>query len=107
MNRSRQIELMHAVLDGEATAEEGRELDAVLASDARAREEYEELRGLFEGLRALPQPFPPEGLAASVLDSATSLVSRSSRPRRAACSFPRKPAFVPATSSPFRARPWT
>src|SRR4029079_5411154 len=67
MNRSRQIELMHAVLDGEATAEEGRELDAVLASDARAREEYQELRRLFEGLRALPQPFPPEGLAASVL----------------------------------------
>ena len=67
MNRSRQVELMHAVLDGEATVAEARELEAVLARDARAREEYDELRHLFEGLRALPQPFPPEGLAASVL----------------------------------------
>ena len=67
MNRSRQFELMHAVLDGEATAEEARDLEAIVARDARAREEYEELRRLFDGLRALPQPFPPEGLAASVL----------------------------------------
>ena len=57
MTHSRLNELMHAVLDGEATAVEARELDAVLARDAKAKDEFDELRSLFEGLRHCRQPF--------------------------------------------------
>jgi anti-sigma factor RsiW len=57
---------MHAVLDGEATPPEARELDAILARDAKARAEFDELRSLFDGLAAVPQRFPPEGLVAAV-----------------------------------------
>src|SRR6476661_2558969 len=66
MTHSRLLELMHAVLDGEATAAEARELDDVLARDAKARAEFDELRSLFDRLAAVPQRFPPEGLVASV-----------------------------------------
>ena len=66
MTHSRLNELMHAVLDGEATAVEARELDAVLARDAKAKDEFDELRWLFDGLAAVPQRFPPEGLVAAV-----------------------------------------
>ncbi len=66
MTHSRLNELMHAVLDGEATAAEARELDAVLARDAKAKDEFDELRSLFDGLAAVPQRFPPEGLVAAV-----------------------------------------
>ena len=66
MTHSRLNELMHAVLDGEATAAEARELDAVLARDAKAKDEFDELRSLFDGLATVPQRFPPEGLVAAV-----------------------------------------
>jgi len=66
MTHSRLNELMHAVLDGEATAVEARELDAVLARDAKAKDEFDELRSLFDVLAAVPQRFPPEGLVAAV-----------------------------------------
>src|SRR6476646_7246585 len=59
--------LMHAVLDGEATPDEHRMLEAELARNPSARSQFEELRHLFNGLRAVPQPFPPEGLVASVI----------------------------------------
>jgi anti-sigma factor RsiW len=61
-------ELMHAVLDGEAAPDERRELETRLAADASTRAEFESLKALFEGLRKVPQGFPPEGLVASVMD---------------------------------------
>src|SRR5690242_14473157 len=70
MNHPQLIELMHAVLDGEATSDERRALETALGRDPSARSEFEELRKLFEGLRAVPQPFPPEGLVASVIANA-------------------------------------
>jgi len=66
MNR-RLDELMQSVLDGEATPEEATELDRRLAADAAASARFEELGRLFEGLRAVPKAYPPEGLVASVL----------------------------------------
>ncbi|HEX6794889.1 MAG TPA: hypothetical protein VF304_13650 [Casimicrobiaceae bacterium] len=60
-------ELMQAVLDGEATPGEARELDQRLAADPAARAHYEELRGLFDDLHRVPKAYPPEGLVASVL----------------------------------------
>jgi anti-sigma factor RsiW len=67
MNHSQLQELMHTVLDGEATAEETRELEERLARDAKASAEFAALRYVFEGLRNVPQAFPPEGLVASVM----------------------------------------
>ena len=59
--------LMHAVLDGEATAEQARELERLLAADSAARAEFEQWRRLFDGLASVPKAFPPEGLVASVM----------------------------------------
>lgn len=67
MNAQERTALMHAVLDGAATPDETRSLTGILAVDARARCEFEELRRVFDGLKAVPQPYPPEGLVASVL----------------------------------------
>ena len=67
MNPSELTALMHAVLDGEATPAEARELERHLAADAEARAEFDSLRALFDELKGLPQAFPPEGLVASVM----------------------------------------
>src|SRR6266511_2671181 len=67
MKRHELTELMHAVLDGEATAAERRELDGLLASDPAAKGEFDELKRLFEGLAQIPKAYPPEGLVASVM----------------------------------------
>ncbi|MGE5089071.1 MAG: anti-sigma factor family protein, partial [Candidatus Levyibacteriota bacterium] len=67
MNKTSLTELMHLVLDGEATDEEARELEQHLAADAGARARFGELQRLFAGLGAIPQAFPPEGLVASVM----------------------------------------
>jgi len=67
MKTSALTELMHTVLDGEATPDQAKELDRHLAADPVARDEFEELRRLFDGLSQVPQVYPPEGLVASVM----------------------------------------
>jgi len=67
MKDSRLIALMQEVLDGEASPEETRELEAALAADPAARAQFAELQRLFAGLAAVPQAFPPEGLVAAVM----------------------------------------
>ena len=67
MNPSQLIELMHTVLDGEATATQTRGLELQLSSDASARAPFDALRHLFEGLSRVPMAFPPGALVASVL----------------------------------------
>ena len=67
MSHLKQTELMYAVLDGEATPSEGLELERLLAADAVARAQFEQLRRLFDGLASVPKAFPPEGLVASVM----------------------------------------
>ena len=67
MNLSRNDELMHLVLDGEATSAESRELEQRLSTDTSVRARFDELRYVFDGLGQIPQAFPPEGLIASVL----------------------------------------
>jgi anti-sigma factor RsiW len=62
-------ELMHAVLDGEATSEETRELERQLAADPAARAEFDDLKRLFADLSSVPKVYPPEGLVASVMAS--------------------------------------
>ena len=58
---------MQAVLDGEATPAEAREVETRTASDPATNERFEEMRVVFEGLRKVPKVYPPEGLIASVL----------------------------------------
>src|SRR4051794_25917800 len=72
MTHANRNELMHLVLDGEATAAQIRELEALLASDASARTEYDTLQRVFAELAQVPQEFPPEGLVADI----TTLIGR-------------------------------
>src|SRR6266498_379201 len=67
MKKHELTELMHAVLDGEATAGERRELDRLLAADPAGQAEFDELQRLFDGLARIPKAYPPEGLVASVM----------------------------------------
>jgi hypothetical protein len=67
MGHAALIRLMHEVLDGAASEDEARELNQLLANDAVARAEFEELRRLFQGLNTMPPALPPEGLVAAVL----------------------------------------
>src|SRR5690242_20092475 len=66
MNTSEFDRLMHAVLDGEASPAEALELERQLAADPAARARFDDLKQLFETLRAVPRMFPPEGLVAAV-----------------------------------------
>jgi anti-sigma factor RsiW len=74
-----QLQLMHEVLDGEASAEDARQLDRLLATDPEARAEYEALRCLFDGLNAMPKAVPPQGMIAETL---ARIPSRPRRPHR-------------------------
>ena len=47
--------LMHAALDGEASAEHLQELDRALAADPVARAQYEELQRFFDRLGRVPR----------------------------------------------------
>src|SRR5438046_484218 len=67
MNDLERARLMDAVLDGAATEGEARELQRLLAEEPATRTEFERLQLLFEGLRRVPQLFPPEGLVAAVM----------------------------------------
>ena len=58
--------LMSAVLDGEGTQEEARQLERLLAEDAGARAEYDVLSRLFAQLQSVPRLDPPPGLADAV-----------------------------------------
>jgi anti-sigma factor RsiW len=69
MKIMRPTELMHVVLDGEATSEETRELERTLAADPAARAEFDELKHLFDDLGRVPKVYPPEGLVSSVMAS--------------------------------------
>ena len=60
-------ELMHAVLDGEATPDEARELERRLAADPAARADSTTSARLFDELSRVPKAYPPEGLVASVM----------------------------------------
>ena len=59
-------ELIQAVLDGEASDAEARELEVRLAADPSARAEFEDWKRLFEALDAVPKEHVPEGLVASI-----------------------------------------
>jgi hypothetical protein len=86
--------LMNEVLDGVATPEEARSLEAHLAVDAEARAAFEQLQSLATALRGVPMVDPPPDLKGSVL--------RSIRGRTAA---PGHGGWLGAVRTAFRARP--
>lgn len=57
-----QLELMHAVLDGEASPADRAALDALLAADPAARREFDALGAFFDVLKRTPAPRVPAGL---------------------------------------------
>ena len=63
---TRLTELMHAVLDGEASESEIRDLELRLAADPAARAEFDEWKVLFQALSEMPKEYAPEGLVAAV-----------------------------------------
>src|SRR5687768_771238 len=65
MTKAERIRRMHALLDGEATPGEAREIEALIERDDQARAEFEELKRLFEALESVPQAHAPEGLVAA------------------------------------------
>ena len=77
-------ELMHAVLDSEASDAEARHLEVRLAADPAARAEFEDWKRLFEALDAVPKEHAPEGLVASI-----------------ASAMPQAPGASGAASQPF------
>lgn len=58
--------LMHAVLDGTADIRQVNALDALLARDAGAAEEFAVWKALFQSISAVPMEHPPEGLVAAI-----------------------------------------
>ena len=61
------LQIMHAVLDGQATPEQQRELDRLFAMDPRARERFTEIERFFSRLEELPDEEPPPGLVERTL----------------------------------------
>jgi hypothetical protein len=66
MDPRHHLPLMFAVLDGEGTPEEVRELERILAEDGGARAEYEAVRRFFALLQGVPQVDPSPGVATAV-----------------------------------------
>lgn len=62
--------LIHAVLDGEASAEQRAELDRRMQSDPALRAKYEEMQRVFAILEEVPAVEPPAGLVESILQRA-------------------------------------
>src|ERR1700682_678279 len=90
--------LMFAVLDGEATPEEARELERQRAENAAAREEYASLQLLFERLRSVPQVDAPQGLAEVAVDRRQRNVPPERRSRSSGFSNPRSRTMSPNRS---------
>ena len=81
MNAHELDHLMHAVLDGEASPEEARELDRLLAADPAARARFDDLKRLFGELGSVPKALPPGGTGGC----GDGEDSRSARRDRGAC----------------------
>jgi hypothetical protein len=60
--------LLHRVIDGEATREETRRLEEALRLDPTARERYEELKRLQRAIDSVPRVDPPAGLLQAVMN---------------------------------------
>ena len=69
MISERTLELINAGIDGELSAEDQQELDAVLESSAEARSMKAELLKLANLMGSLPAQQPPSGLHDQILQN--------------------------------------
>ncbi|CAG1006094.1 hypothetical protein BURK1_03267 [Burkholderiales bacterium] len=67
MTSNHSARLMHAVLDGEATPAEARELEGLMDADPALRARFDAWRRMFDALGRVPGAYPPEGLVAAVM----------------------------------------
>jgi hypothetical protein len=74
------LQLMHLVLDGEASAEEARELDRAIAADPAARAQFEDLKKFFTEMRRVPELEPPAELEPAALQLFDQLRVSSKKP---------------------------
>ena len=72
-------ELIHSVLDGEASEAQAQQLQRVLAADPAARAEFDAAQQLFTDFKSVPQRHPPEGLVAAVMAAADMPAAKSRR----------------------------
>jgi hypothetical protein len=70
MDARQRTQLMHAVLDGEASADERHLLQRLVDADPAAAAEFAQWQRLFQGLAAVAPRHAPEGLVATVLADA-------------------------------------
>ena len=103
MTHPEHIQLMHLVLDGEATPGEAQELARLLAADPAARAQYDELQRLFDGLKSVPEGVSARG-AGSLGNGRPSARMPPAHPAPAS---PRTPTFlaVPCNWSNFHGSP--
>ncbi len=71
MARTRQTELMHAVLDGAASPAQEQELRLWLAAHPGDQAEFDALRGFFDHLARVPKVDPPADLANEIVKNYT------------------------------------
>ena len=101
MNAASVTRLMHAVLDGEATPDEARDLDRLLEADQALRERFGEWRAIFEAMGRVSPAYPPEGLVAAVMANIPQF------PARPGSQLPAHSPVFGVTSDPHRAIPAT
>jgi hypothetical protein len=84
-------ELMHAVLDGEASPQQALELEQLLSADPGARRKFEDLRGLLRVLSGAPRLEPPAQLLDDALTRFDAFRAQSAAPRQL---FPKRDVFL-------------
>ncbi|MEO8346488.1 MAG: hypothetical protein ABI607_12415, partial [Betaproteobacteria bacterium] len=106
MSHSDNTYLMHAVLDGAATAGEEIALEQLLAVDPEARAEYDDLSHVFNALQDIPKAMPPEGLVSAVMANIPQRPSRFAglrqlfmKPRVISTSTIETPGAIPGKSA--------
>ncbi len=62
MSQSEHIQLIHAVLDNEASPQEKQDLERLMASDSGVRQQFESMQHLFTVIGQVPEATPPTGL---------------------------------------------
>ena len=92
-------ELMHRVLDGEASDAQAQHLQQLLAADPSARAEFDAVQRLFSDLGQVPQRQPPEGLVAAVMAAVEVPAARSQR-RHQLFPWPRVLSTAPRDAVP-------
>jgi hypothetical protein len=88
-------DLMHEVLEGDATPQQIERLEAMLSSSEAGRARWKELESLFQTLRRVPEVSPPADLKDGVMRALRTSSASAASPARSWSSGPRfRPAFI-------------